>query len=64
MLNIKEDILKNADIQTFDGPHGLPWYLFPCGSQWGPTTVWFFRILQNILFCVQHNANLYSFGTT
>ncbi len=35
MLNIKEDIFKNAGNQTIDGPHWLK-YLFPYyGSQWG-----------------------------
>ncbi len=44
LLNIKEDILKNAGNQTVDGPHCLPQYFFPYfGNQWRPTTV-----LQNI----------------
>ncbi len=29
LLNIKEDILKNAGNQTVDGPHCLPQYFFP-----------------------------------
>ncbi len=37
MLNIKEDILKNAGNQTVDGPIDL--YSIYFGSQWGPTTV-------------------------
>ncbi len=28
MLNIKEDILKNASNQTVDGSHWLPQYIF------------------------------------
>ncbi len=42
MLNIKEDILMNAGIQTVDGPHWLPLYFFPnYRSQWGLTTLIF-----------------------
>ncbi len=41
MLNIKEDILKNAGNQTVDGPIDL--VFLSLGSQWG-TTVWFFKI--------------------
>ncbi len=29
MLNIKGDILKNAGNQTVDGPHWIPYDLFP-----------------------------------
>ncbi len=54
-LKIKEDILKNADSQTVNGTHWLPYYFLPYyGSQKGPTTVWFFKILQNILCCALH----------
>ncbi len=30
------------------------------GSQWGLTTVWFCKILQNIFFCVQHEKETYT----
>ncbi len=33
---------------------------FTTGSQWGPTTVWFFKILQNIFICVQHKKEAYT----
>ncbi len=55
----KKSILKNAGNQTVDGPHWLPYYLYPfCGSQWGSTTVWYFKVLQNIFFCVHIRKKL------
>ncbi len=29
-------------------------------SQWGPTNVWLFQIMQNIFFCVQHKKETYT----
>ncbi len=56
MLNTKED-----GNQTVDGPHWLPLYFFIYyRSQWEPTTVWFFKILQNIFFGVQHKKEMYT----
>ncbi len=45
MLNIKEGILKNAGNQMVMVPtdfHSI--FFFYNRSQWGPTTVWFFKI--------------------
>ncbi len=44
VLNIKEDILKNAGNQIVNGPHSLAWYFFPYKC----------LVLQNIFICVQH----------
>ncbi len=53
-------MLKNAGNQTVDGPHWRPYLFSYYGSQWGPTTIWFFWILQNIFFCVQHKKETYT----
>ncbi len=51
------------NIKTVDGPHWLPWYLFPYyGSQWGINNFWFgsSTFKKNIFFCVQHKREMYT----
>ncbi len=55
MLNIKEDILKNAGNQTVDGPTDFHSISFSRKSMGNNCLV-----LQNISFCVQHKKEMYT----
>ncbi len=63
LLNIKEDILKNADNQTLAGHHWLlrkKYY----ESQWGLVTVCYLHSSKYLLLCSADEINSYRFGMT
>ncbi len=58
MLNIKEDILKNAGNQTVDGV--FPTSIVEKEILWKSMGTKNCLVLQNILFCVQHKKETYT----